>query len=82
MHPPYQRRQDMRAGGIEIVVRSIKIGRHGRDETVAKLARAALRIFQSGNLGDGIGLVGRLQRAGQQGILGEWLGGVARIDAA
>ena len=66
---------------VEIVARPVEIGRHGRDEVAAVLAAIGLRQLDAGDLGDGVPLVGRLQRAGEQRVLGDRLRRELRIDA-
>jgi hypothetical protein len=77
-----QGRQDVAGGEVEIVLRPVEVGRHGRDEVAAVLAAVGLGELDAGDLGDGVPLIGRLQRAGEQGFLADRLGGEPRIDAA
>ena len=76
-----QRRQHVRAGEVEVVVRAVEVGRHRRDEVAAVLRPVGLAQLDAGDLRDGVGLVGRLERAGEQLLLGHRLRAVARIDA-
>ena len=76
-----KRRQDMGREQVEIIVRPVEIRRHGRDEIRAVFARVGLAKFDSGDLGDGVGLVGRLERAGQERSFRNRLRRVLRINA-
>ena len=67
---------------VVVVARTVQVGRHGRNEVVAVLVPVGLAEFDAGNLGDGVGLVGGFQRPGQQGRLGQGLGGQFRVNAA
>src|SRR3546814_6483597 len=53
--------------------RPVEIGRHDRYEVAAILPAIGLAEHQAGDLGDGIPLVGRFERPGQQGGLGDRL---------
>ena len=64
-----------------IVARPIQIGGHGRDRVEAILAAVCPAQLDAGDFGDRIGLVGRLQRAGQQVLFAHRLRAVARINA-
>ena len=66
---------------VEVVARAIKVGRHHSDIVGAILQVEALAHLQPGDLGDGVGLVGVLQRRGQQARLADGLRSLARIDA-
>ena len=77
-----QRRQDVAVGEVVVVVGAVEIGGHHTDVAGAVLAVHALAQLDAGDLGDGVGLVGRLQRPGQQVFLPDRLRAVARIDAA
>ena len=63
---PHHRRQHVRTRQVEIVVGSVEIGRHRRDEVRAVLAPVGLAQLDARDLRDRIGLVGRLEGAGQQ----------------
>ena len=76
-----QRRHDMALHQVEIVARPVEIGRHDRDEVAAILAAIGLAELDAGDLGDRVPLVGRLERAGQQRLLGDRLRRQTRIDA-
>ena len=64
-----------------IVVAAVEIGRHHRDEVAAVLLAIGLAQLDGGDLGDGIPLVGRLQRAAEQRVLGHRLRRQPRINA-
>ena len=66
---------------VEVVVGTIEVGRHDSDVVGAVLEIEALAHLESGNLGDGVWLVGVLKRRGQQAILGHGLRSLAGIDA-
>ncbi len=80
--PPDQRRQDVARLKIEIVARAVEVGRHRGNEVGAMLVAIGLAELDAGDLGDRIGLVGRLEGAGQQALLDDRLVGEFRIDAA
>ena len=71
----------MARGQIEVVVGSVEVGRHRRNEMPAVLAPIGLRQLDARNLGDRIPLVGRLQRSGQQRRFRDRLIGEPGIDA-
>ena len=60
---------------VEVVARAVEVGRHGGDEVRAVLLAIGLAELDAGDLGDRIGLVGRLQQAGQQALLDDRLFG-------
>ena len=68
--------------GVVVVAWAIEIGRHHAAVVDAVLAVVALAQLDPGDLGDRVGLVGRLQRAGEQRVLGHRLRREARVDAA
>ena len=76
-----QRGDDVAVFGMIIVAAAVEIGRHHVDEVGAVLAAIGLDHLDAGDLGDRIGLVGRLQRPGQHGILAHRLRRQLRIDA-
>ena len=78
---PHQRRDDVRAGEVEVVVRTVEVRRHRGDEVVAVLLAVRLAQLDAGDLRDRVGLVRGLERAGQQLLLRHRLGAVARVDA-
>ena len=69
--PADQRGDDVAVFGMIIVAGAVEIGRHHADEVGAVLAAIGLGQLDAGDLGDRIGLVGRLQRPGQQRILAQ-----------
>ena len=69
----HHRRQHVRARQVEVVVRAVEVGRHRRDEVRAVLPPVGLAQLDPGDLGDRVRLVGRLERAGQQRLLGHRL---------
>ena len=73
--------QDVAALQVEVVVRAVEVGGHDGDVVRAVLQVEALAHLQAGDLGDGVGLVGVLQRGGQEGVLAHGLGHVAGVDA-
>ena len=76
-----KRGQHVRRNEIEIVVRPVKIRRHGGDEIGAVLAGISLAKFDAGNLGDGIRFVRRLEQTGEKRIFRNRLRRVLRINA-
>ena len=64
-----------------VVTGSVEIGRHGRVEEYPVLLAVVLAELQPGDLGDRVGLVGRLERGSQQAFLSHRLRCLARIDA-
>ena len=66
---------------VEVVARAVEIGRHGADEIAAVLARVGLAELDAGDLGQRVGFVRRLQRAGEQRVLGDRLRREFRVDA-
>jgi len=77
----YQRSHDVARNRIEIVVGSIEIGRHGRDEIASVLPPVGLARLDSGDLGDRVPLICGLERPAQKGILANRLHSEARINA-
>ena len=71
--PADQRCDDVAVFGVIIVAGPVQIGRHHIDEVGAILAAIGFDHLDAGDLGDRIGLVGRLQRSGQHGILAQRL---------
>src|SRR5699024_10177402 len=76
-----QRRQHMAVGGVVVVVGTVQVGRHDADVVGAVLAVEVLAVFQAGDLGQGVGLVGLFQRRGQQAAFRHGLGRQAGINA-
>ncbi len=71
----------MRLLQVEIIVRTIEVGGHHRDEVGAILEVIALAEFKSGDFGDGVGFVGIFELTGQEVLLLHGLGRFARVDA-
>ena len=71
---------------VVVVARAVEVG--GHDATVvhpvagAVLAVVALAQLDAGDLGDGVGLVGGFQPAGEQGVFAHGLRGQLGVDAA
>ncbi len=72
----------MRVLQIEVVAGPVQVGRHHEIASNPIPVRYAWHSFRPGNLGDGIPLVGRLQRPGQQAFLPDGLRSEPGIDAA
>ena len=66
---------------MEVVVGAIEVGGHHGNIVGAVLQVVALAHLQASNLGNGILLVGVLQRAGQQAVLLHRLGSILGVDA-
>ena len=64
-----------------VVAGAVEIRRHHRNEIGAVLTAIGLGQLHAGDLGDGVPLVGRLERAGQQRVLGHRLRRKPRIGA-
>ena len=73
--------EDVGVVQVIVVVRAIEIGRHGADEVFAVLTGVGLAEFDPGNFRQGVGVVGRLERSGQQRILGNGLRRHFWVDA-
>ena len=71
----------MRVLRVKIVARTIQIRRHHTAIVDTMLSVIAFAQLDPGNLRDRIGLVRRLQRAGQKRVFPHRLGCFARIDA-
>ena len=72
----------MAVGQVVVVVGAVQVGGHGAGVLAAVLRVVGLAHLDAGDLGDGVGLVGRLQCAGQQVFLLDGLGRQLRVDAA
>jgi hypothetical protein len=64
-----QRRDDVAVLEVEVVAGAVEVGGHDAAEVAPVLAVVALAELDAGDLGDGVGLVGGLERAGEQGVL-------------
>ena len=73
--------QDVGGLQVEIVVRAVQVGGHDRDEGGAVLPVVGVALFHAGDFGDGVRRVRRLQRAGEQGVFPDRLGGEFGVDA-
>ena len=71
----------MAVGGVVVVVGTVQVRRHDADVVGAVLAVEVLAVFQAGDLGQGVGLVGLFQRRGQQAAFRHGLGRQAGINA-
>ena len=77
----HHRRHYMAVLQVEVVVRTIEVGRHHGDIVGTILKVVALAHLQSGNLSDGIFLVGVFQRRSKENVLTHWLWCILWIDA-
>ena len=66
---PYQSGQDVRCIEVEVVVDTVQIGRHSRDEVAAVLTAVELTQLEPRYFGNGIRLVRRLQSTREQILL-------------
>jgi hypothetical protein len=86
MKPANQRGDDVGVFGVVVVTGAIKVGGHYASVVhavaCAVLAVVAFAEFDARYFGDGVGLVGRFQRAGEQGVFAHGLGGELGVDAA
>ncbi len=82
IEPAQQRRNDVAVFRVEVVMRSVQVGWHGAPEIAPVLAVVALAQGDAGNLGQGVGRVGGLERPGEQRGLANGLRRELRIDAA
>src|SRR3989344_7316084 len=71
----------MRSFQIEIIVRSIQVCRHDRDEIGAVLAVVALAHNNAGDFCDCVGTISLFKRTREKFVLMYRLGGKFRIDA-
>src|SRR6266702_5474399 len=76
-----QRGDDVTLRRMEIVARTVDVGRHRRNVVAAVLPAPSGTSPQPGGLGDRIPLVGRLERTGEQRLLAHRLRREPRIDA-
>ena len=76
-----ERREDVGVSEVEVVTGAVEVGGHDADGVEAVLAAIGLGHLDSGDLGDGVGLVGGLERAGEEVILAHGLRGVPGVDA-
>ena len=80
MEPAQERRQDVALFEVEVVVRPVEIRRHRADEVEAVLAAVVGAELQSGDLGERVAFVRRLQRASEQRVFSERLRRVLRVN--
>jgi len=66
---------------VKVVTWTIEIRRHGGAKIPLILSGIGLAEFDSRDFGDGVGLVGLLEGAREEGILGDRLGGKLWINA-
>ena len=71
----------MAVGGMVVIVGAVEVGGHDADIVSAVLAVQELAVFQAADLGQGVGLVGLFQLAGQQAAFLHGLGRHAGVDA-
>lgn len=76
-----ERGQDVRVLRVEVVVRAIQVGGHGGDGVEAVLDAVGLAHLDAGDLGDGVPLVGGLERAGEERVLRDGLRRELGVDA-
>ena len=72
----------MRRIQIGVIAGAIEIGRHRAQELRAVLLVIRGTHLYAGDLGDGVGLAGFFERAGEQGFLLDRLRAIARVDTA
>ena len=78
---PDERRQQVAGLQVEVVARAVEVGRHQGDAFRPVLAGEAAAQLDAGDLGDGVGAVGLLERAGEEVLLLERLRRQPGIDA-
>ena len=78
VHAPHEPRDHVRARGVEIVPGTVQVARHDRHEVAAVPPAVGLAQLDTGDLGDRVPLVGRLQRSGEQSLLRDRLRRPAR----
>jgi hypothetical protein len=81
VEPPYEGGQDVRVLRVEVVLRTVEVGGHGRDGVKAVLDAVRLAHLDAGDLGDGVPLVGGLERAGEERVLRDGLRRELGVDA-
>lgn len=75
-----QGREDVAVLQIEGVVEAVQVGGHGGNEIVAVLALVRFAHFQTGDFCDGVGLIRRLEFAGEKIVFLDRLRRHFRID--
>uniref|UniRef100_A0A8R7R825 Uncharacterized protein n=1 Tax=Triticum urartu TaxID=4572 RepID=A0A8R7R825_TRIUA len=73
--------QDVRVLRVEVVLGAVEVGGHGGDGVEAVLDAVGLAHLDAGDLGDGVPLVGGLERAGEEGALRDGLRRELGVDA-
>ncbi|CAL5049018.1 unnamed protein product [Urochloa decumbens] len=81
VEPADERGQDVGVLRVEVVLRAVEVGRHGGDGVEAVLDAVGLAHLDAGDLGDGVPLVGGLERAGEERALRNGLRREFRVDA-
>ena len=81
IHLTHHGRHHVRVLQVEIVVGAVEVGGHHGNVVGAVLQVIALAHLQAGNLGNGVLLIGVLQRAGEEAVLLHGLGRVLGVDA-
>ena len=76
-----QRREHVAVLGVERVPRAVEVARHHRDAVQSVLVAIEAPELERGDLRDRVPLVGGLERAGEQGLLRDRLGGQPWVDA-
>lgn len=77
-----QRRDDVTVFRVVVVARAVQIGRHHRQVLGVVLAVVAPAHFDAGDLGERVGPIGGLQRAGEQAVFAHRLRRHLGVDAA
>src|SRR5579862_2446942 len=78
---PQEGGEDVRLLEVKVIAGAVEIGRHGADEVPAILAVVRLAEADARDLRDGVGVVRRLQRTGEQRGLRDGLRRVLRVNA-
>lgn len=73
--------EDVGMGGMIVVVGTVEVGRHYGDVVCAVLTVEELAVFETGDFGECVGLVGLFKFGCQQTALGHGLWSHAGIDA-
>ena len=71
----------VRAFQVVVVVGTVEVGGHHRDEVAAVLVAVGLAHLHARDFGNGVGLVGVLQRAGEDVFFADGLRGQLGVDA-
>ena len=77
---PDKRGWHMTIRRVIVIAGTIKIGGHNGDKVHTKLPPISLRKLKAGNLRHRVPFIRRLQRAGEQQVLGHRLRRIARKD--